>query len=69
MEGFPLLLLFLILWLVDRFLGAAVRFLHGARSAAKAVERGDVTVEMAPVGAGQLDTLEEQQSTTMTEQR
>ncbi|OGR34409.1 MAG: hypothetical protein A2051_00905 [Desulfovibrionales bacterium GWA2_65_9] len=54
MEGLSLLLLFLILWLVDRFLGAAVRSLHGARTMAAAVEHADVNAEPRQASDGQM---------------
>ena len=64
MEGFLLLLLFLILWLVDRFLGAALRSLRGVRSPAVAEELPDAALEL---GAGR--AAENQQLPTMTKQR
>lgn len=64
MEGFLLLLLFLVLWLVDRFLGAALRSLRAVRSLAKAGGRADATVE-----PGQGRAEREQQLPTMTKQR
>jgi len=63
-EGLPLLLLFLVLWLVDRILDAALRPMRAVRSQAEAGERDDVTVEIVQVPAP-----EEQLIPTMTKQR
>jgi len=50
MDGFSLLLLFLILWLVDRFLNAAVRRLRSRKALAEpltdALEREGATVDI-----------------------
>lgn len=59
MEGLSLLLLFLILWLVDRLLNAAMRHLRSQRALAEALKRGDAAVEIRQMGAP-----EEQQGTT-----
>jgi len=62
-EGFSLLLLFVVLWLVDRLLGATLRKLRSVaaldRALAEALKRGDAAVGVRLAGAP-----EEQQETT-----